>query len=628
MELEGVIRSMRFITAFFFIILFVNNVLALENCKWDNRAGIPCVTVSKTPNTSLFNQDNVNKIVITKKDIINSGAVDTNDILKLVPGLDVFQSGQRGQQTSIFTRGSESNHTLVLLNGIAINDQSVTDGLHDFGQDFIQTIQQIEVFKGANGAHFGPSAIAGAINFVTDVDYTNSYSSSTILFQNLPRNNSFDNNYTKITKNGWHLNLKSAFNQSETNSAIAKGNEDDSAKNFQLNLNSIKWLNDNLKFKSNLYSRKTKADYDGSATDEKGYVSDNKMYAVQSSFDYKSQNSEKSLKFHYHKYDRDYDNASYLDEYDSESFVVRIENESKMNDKFSYGYGSEYKYDWGAFENRGSYSASTKGHMKDLGFFANVGYKINRNQVFSVYSRYDDHNTAGINETYKINFTQFFNQLKIGLTHTTGLRNPSLYELYGSDNYGIKGNPNLKAEKSKTNEIFWKYNFNNNINLISTAYRAKIFDRIETNSAYSMHENLKTDLKQEGIESELLINGDNQSVKFFTNISKSKKVNGEAQSRRPDLSYGLNVLKEFESNKFGKYNLNLNYKYTGEYIDWDGSLNSKQKSTDLVDLSIKKNWFGNIISISLKNLLNERYEKPATYSQDGRQLKIGFRKTY
>ena len=211
MELERVIRCMRVIIAFFFIILFVNNVLALENCKWDNRAGIPCITVSKTPNTSLFNQDNVNKIVITKEDIINSGAVDTNDILKLVSGLDVFQSGQRGQQTSIFTRGSESNHTLVLLNGIAINDQSVTDGLHDFGQDFIQTIQQIEVFKGANGAHFGPSAIAGAINFVTDVDYTNSYSSSTILFQNLLKNNSFDNNYTKITKNGWHLNLKKCF---------------------------------------------------------------------------------------------------------------------------------------------------------------------------------------------------------------------------------------------------------------------------------------------------------------------------------------------------------------------------------------------------------------------------------
>ena len=52
-----------------------------------------------------------------------------------------------------------------------------------------------------------------------------------------------------------------------------------------------------------------------------------------------------------------------------------------MNNKISLGYGSEYKYDWGSFENRGGYNASTKGHMKDLGFFANAGYKINDNQL-------------------------------------------------------------------------------------------------------------------------------------------------------------------------------------------------------------------------------------------------------
>ena len=63
-------------------------------------------------------------------------------------------------------------------------------------------------------------------------------------------------------------------------------------------------------------------------------------------------------------------------------------------------------------------------------------------------------------------------------------------------------------------------------------------------------------------------------------------------------------------------------------MDYDGSATTKQKSTDLVDLSIRKNWFGNIISLNISNLLNERYEKPATYSQDGRQLRIGFTKKY
>ena len=142
----------------------------LERCTWNNDKGVPCIVIKSTPNTSHYSEEGVNKKVITKKDIINSGAVDINDVLKLISGLDVFQSGPKGQQTSVFTRGSESNHTLVLLNGIAINDQSVTDGLHDFGQDFIQTVQQVEVYKGSNGANFGPSAIAGAINFITATD--------------------------------------------------------------------------------------------------------------------------------------------------------------------------------------------------------------------------------------------------------------------------------------------------------------------------------------------------------------------------------------------------------------------------------------------------------------------------
>jgi len=617
---------MKIAKLFLLIILTISsfNVSALENCTWDNKKGIPCVTVSKTPNTSIFNKEGINKITITKVDIIKSGAVDINDILKLIPGLDIFQSGTKGQQTSLFTRGSESNHTLVLLNGVAINDQSTTDGLHDFGQDFIQTIQQIEVYKGANGAHFGPSAIAGAINFITSIDYTNSYSVSGFGL----KNNSTDGNYTKIMDDGWHLNIKGASTQSETNSAIAKGNEDDGAKNYQVNLNAAKWINDNLKFKSTLYSRSTKADYDGSATDEAGYVANNRMYALQSILEYKTNNSANDIIFHYHNYDRGYHNSGYLDEYDSESLTIKGERTISQNDSISFGYGSEYKYDWGAFENRGSYTASTKGHVKDLGLFANAGFKISENQILSVYGRTDDHNTTGSNQTYKLNFTQTFGQLKLAATHSTGLRNPSLYELYGSDNYGIGGNPNLKPEKSKTNEIYGEYKFSDKLRFTSTAYRAKIFDRIESNAAYSKHENQLLSLNQEGLESELLFNGNNQVFGLFTNISKSKKTNGAAQSRRPALSYGGNYSQKFETSKYGPFNLNITYKYTGTFMDYDGSATTKQKSTDLVDLSIRKNWFGNIISLNISNLLNERYEKPATYSQDGRQLRFGLRRTY
>ena len=132
------------------------NVNALEECKWHNRDGNPCITITKTTNTSKYNSEGLIKQIFTKEDILKSGAKDTLDLLKKVIGIDYYQSGSKGQQAAIFMRGSESNHTLILLNGIAINDQSVTNGMAEFGQDFVQTIQQIEVYKGSNGAHFGP----------------------------------------------------------------------------------------------------------------------------------------------------------------------------------------------------------------------------------------------------------------------------------------------------------------------------------------------------------------------------------------------------------------------------------------------------------------------------------------
>jgi len=615
---------LRLLLIIFFIINLNVEAAVLNKCEWQNNELKPCLTIRKTPNTSKYSEIGIIKQVITKEEINNSGAIDSNDILNLVSGLDVFQSGPKGQSTSVFTRGSESNHTLVMINGIPINDQSVTDGLHDFGQDFIQTIQQIEVYKGSNGAHFGPSAIAGAINFITAIDYINSFSVSGFS----PQNNSIDGNYTLITSNDWHINFKGATTKIETNSAIADGNEYDGTENFQVNLNAIKWINDNLKFKNTFYGRKNVSDYDGSSTDEEGYVSDNRMYTIQAGLDHKSSKSEDSIIIHYHKYDREYENSGFLDEYYSESFVLKGERKIKPIQKISFGYGSEYKYDWGNFENRGSYSASTKGHMKNLGLFANLGYKFNDNLIFSIYGRSDNHNTTDRNQTYKINLTKFIEKFQLGATHSTGLRNPTLYELYGTDSYGIGGNPNLNPEKSYTNELFIKYNFLNNLTLSSTAYRATIFDRIESNSAYSMHENELIDLNQEGLENELIYSLDSQYLSIFTNFNKSRKVNGQAQNRRPDLNYGSKYIKKFTTNRYGMFNLIADYKYTGKHIDWDGEKNSRQKSTDIFNLSLSKKIFNNNFYLSITNLTNERYERPQTYSQDGRKLRVGLKKTF
>ncbi len=601
-----------------FFLAFNLNVYALENCEWDNRKGRPCLIISKTPNTSTYNSQGVNKQVFTRKQIIESGATTAIDVLKKVSGLDYYQTGQKGQQAAIFMRGSESNHTLVMLNGIPINDQSATNGLHDFGQDFVQTVQQIEVYKGSNGAHFGPDAIGGAINFITDVDYTNNYSFNGFS----AKNNSVEYNTTKITDSGWHLNFKGASNHSKTESAKAKGHEADGTKNYQVNFNGIKWLNDNLKLKSTFYYRDTKSGYDSSDTKEDSVTSDNKMYAIQTGIERKTNNSMDNLMFHYHNYDRKYFVQGKKDKYYSESLVAKAERDVVFDNKLSYGFGSEYKYDWGHYQTT-TFSSHTRGHLSNFGIFANAGYKLSENQILSFHGRNDDHKETGGNKTYKINFTQFLGNFKIGATHSTGLKNASLYELYG--NIGQK---NINPEKSETNELIGEYNFSENFKLSSTAYRTRMKDRIKINSSWDAYENKIPDTTQEGLESEISFLGNNQKISFFSHFAKSRTATGGPNSRRPDLSYGVDFSKEINSSEYGLFDLNLSHRYIGDHIDWTGSENAFVKSVDLVDLSIRKNWFGNIISLNFTNLLNERYEKPGTYSQDGRAISLGFSKAY
>ena len=142
----------------------------LENCKWENKIGTPCLTISSAPNTSKITEGTLGKTIITKKQMIDSGYNDVRSVLEYVAGIDVYSDGPTGQKTSIFMRGTNSNHTLVLLNGIPINDQGSPKVMFDFGYDFLQGLQQIEIYKGASGAIFGPAAIGGAINFITAID--------------------------------------------------------------------------------------------------------------------------------------------------------------------------------------------------------------------------------------------------------------------------------------------------------------------------------------------------------------------------------------------------------------------------------------------------------------------------
>lgn len=615
-----------------FLILLISNLYGenLKNCEWDNRKGIPCTVISKTPNTSSFTEGSVSKVIINREEIEKSGAIDVVDVLNYVEGIDLKQNGQRGQLTSLFMRGTNSNHTLMLLNGIPINDQSTTQGLHNFGQDFVQTIQQIEIYKGPSGAHFGPSAIGGAINFVTAIDYINKFSISGYN----GKNNSLDTNYTKIMENGWHLNFKGSNSSNKNNSARYGGKEDDSTKNYQININAEKWIYNDLKINSTAYARRTKANYDTSSSDESGFAHD-KMYVAQVGLNKLTKNSENILTLHYNHYNREYDEGGYFDWYNSDSAVLKAEKRMKPIEKISYGYGIEYKYDQGSFTNSGSWSSPTaSGNVDNFGFFANTGYQFSDNMILSLYGRGDNHKTTGLNSTYKMNLTRFVGKFKLGIAQSTGLRNPSLYELYGSngrtDAYKHVANPDADPEKSRTNELKVKYSFNNLLSFENTFYRSFIEDALLYDSSYkggSGYTNSKFDLKQDGIESILVFKNNQQRLSIFNTVSSSKQTDGSHQLNRPDSTYGINYNLNLDNSFFGPLDIYYNYKHYGKSFDYAPTV-TKVDSTDIMNLSVSKKIKIGSINLKLSNLLDEQYQRPYGYSQNGRLFNIGFKLNY
>jgi len=171
------------------------------------------------------------------------------------------------------------------------------------------------------------------------------------------------------------------------------------------------------------------------------------------------------------------------------------------------------------------------------------------------------------------------------------------------------------------------YDLQENLIVKSTAYKSIIFDRIESTINFRSYENKKLDLNQEGLESELIFNDDNQRISVFTNFSKSKNTSGGPQLRRPDITYGANYFKKDINSLIGNFDVNLNYRYTGKHWDINNG-NVEVKSTNIIDMRLSKNLSGAIWNLNISNLLNERYERPITYGQDGRQLRLGFTKKY
>ena len=104
--------------------------------------------------------------IINREQILASGAVNITDLLRTVAGMNISQNGPDGSLAELRFRGSESNHTLVLVDGVPANDLA-QGGLVNLAHFPVANIARIEILRGPQSALWGSDAVAGVISITT-----------------------------------------------------------------------------------------------------------------------------------------------------------------------------------------------------------------------------------------------------------------------------------------------------------------------------------------------------------------------------------------------------------------------------------------------------------------------------
>ena len=121
------------------------------------------VTASRLPESGSFPSSR-----ITKTEIDSIGPRSTVDLLRWLPGVHIEQSGGAGGIPFLSIRGGETNFTLVLIDGVPVNDPTNSrGGGFDFNQIDVNIIEEIEVYRGGISAVYGGDAISGVVHIRT-----------------------------------------------------------------------------------------------------------------------------------------------------------------------------------------------------------------------------------------------------------------------------------------------------------------------------------------------------------------------------------------------------------------------------------------------------------------------------
>jgi len=133
-----------------------------------NPSALPPIIITGTGPPTTLEETPANVTVITRDELDKLHPHSFIDVLRNVPGIHVDQPGGRGGVSSVYMRGSDPNYTLILMDGVILNDPTNSrGGSVNLSTIDVETIERIEIISGPLSAVYGSDALGGVINIET-----------------------------------------------------------------------------------------------------------------------------------------------------------------------------------------------------------------------------------------------------------------------------------------------------------------------------------------------------------------------------------------------------------------------------------------------------------------------------
>lgn len=569
--------------------------------------------IPQTENTTL-----ASVTIITENDIARSPADSLPELLQSLPGISMSRSGGPGQPAALFFRGAESDHTLVLVNGIRLS--SVSDGgtaLHFFP---LSQISRIEILRGSRSGLYGSEAIGGVISITTKQPQKNRLTAQL-------KGGSFNSIDSNLGV-GWQqqatsLSLQLSGERTDGINANQTGNPDkDSYENAAISGQLSHLINDEMKLNLSLLHSEGRNEFDNPFSSTSEDKSDFVQQAINLQFiAMPSDHLEFELSLGQSRDELDIEN-------DFPGFFNSRIDQFTTQTNYSYGKqtvstGIDYRY-----EKLNSSTDFKQNQRDNTGVF--IGWSGHRQRHHLNLSLRRDHNESFGNHNsghfeYGFDITD---SVRLSSSYATGFKSPSFNDLYFPASDFYQPNPDLLPEKSESFELGIRATYRQSVVKLN-AYTTEIDDMISFTADpvtfIATVDNLNS-TKIDGVEINMETSFlGNQLNTAFTHINARDRKTDENLTRRPANTASLSLSREFN-----QFSLLLQYLYSSsrEDLDFNAFPASRVKldGYSLLNASLQyqpsRNW---ILFLQLNNLLNENYQTVNGYHQPGFSAFLGVR---